>query len=127
MHAFDTPFDFVTFVEIQVIRFNFAKVGTLPFRASNVTPSPQPLSGTILHRFRRWKRDPEYAAWKSTEQLVGRRVAKVPGFEGQFAALRRGWVVCKESSPSGGFEQMFRVVFPKVGSFPAEKQVCPTA
>lgn len=80
---------------------------------------------------RRWKSNPEYIAWKSTDQLIGRRVAKyvevVQTPEGggaaiRFEAMRRGWVTQKDITED--LEEMFVVRFPRMGDdFPVHKQV----
>ncbi|CAM9744527.1 unnamed protein product, partial [Ectocarpus fasciculatus] len=78
---------------------------------------------------RRWKRNPEYAAWKCTDQLVGRRVAKRvetahvregAGQAKRFETLgmRRGWVVKKEDMLLHGCdEDMFVIRYPRMGVF----------
>lgn len=84
---------------------------------------------------RRWKRNPEYAAWKCTDQLVGRRVAKrvetahVREGAGQAKrfetlGLRRGWVVEKEDMLlNGRDEDMFVIRYPRMGVFQVKFEV----
>ncbi|CAM9330837.1 unnamed protein product, partial [Ectocarpus sp. 8 AP-2014] len=91
---------------------------------------PHKVYGDVVEYFyRRWKRNPEYAAWKCTDQLVGRRVAKRvetthvregAGQAKRFETLgmRRGWVVEKEDMLlHGRDEYMFVIRYPRMGVF----------
>lgn len=95
---------------------------------SDPTPAPCPFK-------RRWKRNPEYPDWKCTDQLVGRRVAKLvetthvregagPAKRFEVSGLRRGWVVQKEEMLLyGRDEDMFVVRYPKMGALPVKFEV----
>ncbi|CBN78815.1 expressed unknown protein [Ectocarpus siliculosus] len=94
-------------------------------------PKPRPggAGSAELEQKMRWKRNPEYAAWKCTDQLVGRRVAKRvetthvregAGQAKRFETLgmRRGWVVEKEDMLlHGRDEDMFVIRYPRMGVF----------
>eukprot|EP00903_Cladosiphon_okamuranus_P007699 g7461.t1 len=92
---------------------------------------PHKAYGDVVEYFyRRWKRNPEYPAWKCTDQLVGRRVAKRvetthvregsgPAKRFETLGMRRGWVIQKQDTLlDGGDEDMFVVRFPRMGAFP---------
>eukprot|EP00752_Nemacystus_decipiens_P012045 g10679.t1 len=94
---------------------------------------PHKAYGDVVEYFyRRWKRNPEYPAWKCTDQLVGRRVAKRvetthvregagPAKRFETLGMRRGWVVQKEDMLlDGGDEDMFVVRYPRLGAFPVK-------
>lgn len=91
-------------------------------------PPSSPLPRHLFPFRRRWKTNPEYPAWKTTDQLIGRRVARCfegsnrgrePGSAGlakrlENLAMRQGWVVRKDIT--SGLDQMFVVRFPGVGT-----------